>query len=209
MTEQTSIWQHDVQSMQFAELCNALYERELLLLAHADTSPANISGRLKSLPHYIKATALCMTQIHTPLELDTQNASWFAKQAPHIPLTDQKSDVILNWYQQCDITHGLVVPIALDENIVLDSVERVDKEKQRFRTNAFGWFDLNHYETKLNAVGKRFQLLKPNKRVMMAACAGHAWVNDHKVQPVIPSLRELRLSCDINWKNFKKPLLHL
>lgn len=206
MTEQTSIWQYNVQSIQFSELCNALYERELLLLSSTDIQASTLSGRLKSLPYYIKATALCMTQINTPLDLDTQNATWFTQQVSRIPLAGQQRDVILNWYQQCDIKHGLIVPIALENRIVLDSVERVDKEKKRFRTNTFGWFELSHDEIKHDLSAPRVQLLKPNKRIMMAACAGHTWLNEQKIQPVIPSLRELRLSCDINWKNFKKPL---
>lgn len=209
MTEQTSIWQHDPHSVQFAELCNAFYERELLLLADAGTSLATISGRLKSLPYYIKTTALCMTQVSSPLDLDTQNAAWSSKQSPRLPLTHQSEADILLWYQQCQLAPGLVVPIALTSRIVLDSVVRVDVEKQRFRTNVFGWFELNHYQLKENATGERFCLLKPNKRVMMAACAGHVWKNNQRAQPMIPSLRELRLSCDINWKNFKKPLAPL
>ena len=41
--------------------------------------------------------------------------------------------------------------------------------------------------------------------IFSAACAGHRWRNKRKSSPVIPSLRELILSCQINWKNFKLP----
>lgn len=209
MTEQTSIWQHDLQSVQFAELCNALYERELLLLAGANSSLSSLPGRLKSLPYYIKATALCMTQVSSPLDLDTQNATWSTKQSSKLPLMNQNHEDILLWYQQCKLVPGLVVPIALETHIVLDSVVRVDLEKQRFRTNLLGWFALDRYEIIEDVSKPNFQLLKPNKRVMMAACAGHTWKNNQRALPTIPSLRELRLSCDINWKNLKKPIIAL
>ena len=78
-----------------------------------------------------------------------------------------------------------------------------------------------YYPLKTNNLPK---LLKPNKKVMLAACAGHCWqITPHntfysttdnkksttsarKLQPIIPSLRELLLSCAINWKDFKQPL---
>jgi hypothetical protein len=50
------------------------------------------------------------------------------------------------------------------------------------------------------------QLLKPNKKVMSAACAGHRWLNVNKANPSMLSLREILLSCAINWHNFKQPL---
>lgn len=205
MTEQTSIWRHDLHSMQFAELCNALYERELLLLVNAE--PSAIAGRLKSLPYYIKATALAMTQIMTPLNLDVQNATWSSKQSSALPITEQKPEDIIAWYQKTKLSHGLVVPICLPTYLVLDSIVRLDTENNRFKTNVYGWFSLHEYKEQYDRNGVLFKLLKPNKKVMMAACAGHAWQNNHKIPPVIPSLRELRLSCDINWKNFKKTLV--
>ncbi len=46
---QTSFWQTDLQSKDFAELCNALYERELRMLANTEISQVdNLQGRLKS-----------------------------------------------------------------------------------------------------------------------------------------------------------------
>jgi hypothetical protein len=203
MNEQTSLWQGDYQSADFAELCNALYERELRLLSESPkASTEAIQGRLKSLPHYIKRTAYSMLQVETPLELDIQNASWSAKQGSKIPLSGQEKESVNDWYLSMKLNHGLVVPIATDSAIFLDSIERIEIEQQRFRTNAHGWFYLSDNEkNKTNQ-----QLLKPNKKVMTSACSGHCWLNGHRANPVIPTLRELLLSCAINWRNFKQPL---
>ena len=144
MNEQTSLWQGDYQSADFAELCNALYERELRLLSESPkASTEAIQGRLKSLPHYIKRTAYSMLQVETPLELDIQNASWSAKQGSKIPLSGQENESVNDWYLSMKLNHGLVVPIATDSTILLDSIERIDIEQQRFRTNAHGWFYLS------------------------------------------------------------------
>jgi hypothetical protein len=203
MNEQTSLLQGDHQSADFAELCNALYERELRQLSGSSASSVqDIQGRLKSLPHYIKLTAYSMLQVQTPLALDIQNASWSAKQSLQMPLSGQEVEVVNKWYQSISLSHGLVVPIATSSTILLDSIDRVDKDNQRFRTNAHGWFYLDNKENN-KAIA---HLLKPNKKVMTAACSGHSWLNAHRSNPTIPSLRELLLSCAINWRNFKQPL---
>ncbi|MFT5757707.1 MAG: hypothetical protein ACI9LM_002443 [Alteromonadaceae bacterium] len=207
MTQQTSLWQ-EPQSSEFSELCNALYERELKSLAELPISSLSaIQGRLKSLPHYIKRTASLMIQAQTPLIIDIQNASWSAKQGANLPLSGQDLNAVNKWYLSIKITHGLVVPIHCDTHIELDCVDRVDVEHHRFRTNTHGWFKLNVNSSINNRVGTEheFQLLKPNKKVMTAACTGHRWVNHYKANPLIPSLRELLLSCAINWRNFKQP----
>ena len=200
---QGSLWHNEQHSYEFAELCNALYERELRVLANLPAEQARaIQGRLKSLPHYIKQTADKMLQVQTPLELDTQNASWSAKQSSKIPLSDQSPDDVWQWYTKYQIEHGLIIPVCVDEHIVLDSVDRVDNDAKKFRTNRFGWFE----QQSVLANQQPFQLLKPNKKIMMAAAAGHSWKNGKKARPVMPTLRELLLSCAINWRNFKKPL---
>jgi len=203
MNEQTSLWQGDHQSADFAELCNALYERELRQLSEFPISSVQtIQGRIKSLPHYIKRTAHSMLQAQTPLALDVQNASWSAKQSLQVPLNGQELESVNKWYQSISLNHGLVVPIATPSTILLDSIDSVDNENQRFRTNVHGWFYLEKSEKNKANV----QLLKPNKKVMSAACCGHSWLNNHRANPTIPSLRELLLSCAINWRNFKQPL---
>jgi hypothetical protein len=207
MTEQTSLWQDDTKTADFAELCNALYEREIMLLANSEMqSPQVFQGRLKSLPYYIKRTAHLMFQAKTPLDIDVQNASWSAKQGGQMPLNDQDIEAVNQWYLSINLTRGLVIPIVSDSFIVLDSIDRIDKDKNRFRTNVHGWFYLDKQdETRSNVKANR--LLKPNKRVMTAACTGHSWLNEQKVNPHIPTLRELLLSCAINWRNFKQPAI--
>lgn len=202
MTEQVSLWQKEVQSGEFAELCCALYEREIAHFVVLETNNAQgLQNRLKSLPYYVKRTASRMLEADSPLALDLQNASWSAKQASHMPLTGQEIEQVNHWYSTCQLAHGLVVPIAQQTHIVLDSIDRVDANNNRFRTNVFGWFDLTQEDA-----NKSVRLLKPNKRVMTAACTGHTWLNNHKANPTIPTLRELLLSCAINWRNFKQPL---
>ncbi|MGJ8691969.1 MAG: hypothetical protein ACSHW0_05770 [Thalassotalea sp.] len=201
---QVSIWQEDQQTAEYAELSNALYERELRTLALMEISSTQaLQGRLKSLPYYIKRTALLMTQVETPLILDVQNASWSHKQSKLIPLTGQAVEDIWQWYDSINILPGLVVPIRRTDKIVLDSIDRIDQDSHRFRTNANGWFDKQRVLTAPSDTC----LLKPNKKVMMAACAGHCWNTNGPTRPNIPSLRELLLSCAINWRNFKQPLV--
>jgi len=201
---QASLWQGDQHSVEFSELCNALYERELRVLADAKISNViGIQGRLKSLPHYIKRTAHQMIQVQTPMTLDSQNASWSAKQSARLPLAGQEAESVWQWYEKTTPTPGLVVPVAYSDHIVLDSIDRLDKENHRFRTNVHGWFDQANV---VKNQPRQCRLLKPTKKVMMAACAGHCWENNEKRRPIMPSLRELLLSCTINWRNFKQPL---
>ena len=209
---QTSLWQTYQQNNDFAEICNALYERELRVLAHVEPATIqSVQGRLKSLPYYINRTANLMTQVNeqgtSPLTLDVQNASWSAKQATKLSLSGQLEEDVYAWYLADELVLGLVVPIFNGKHVILDCIDRVDAENKRLRTNASGWFPLvlNDNSGHKNA----FTLLKPNKKVMMAACAGHCWNNtatSAKLRPIILSLRELLLSCAINWKDFKQPL---
>lgn len=228
---QTSLWQTTQQTNDYAEVCNALYERELSQLVHADlTTVKAMQSRLKSLPHYIKRTAYLMTQVHRqlqkhvkpPLLLDAQNAHWSAKQNKNIPVVGQELADVWQWYQSFTVPLGLVIPVLVGERILLDSIDRIDNDKQRIRGNAFGWFDVNSVQKNLFAhndslTPQKISLLKPNKKVMTAACAGHRWQNyqqkpqQQKPQqnqktssPILLTLRELLLSCGINWQNFKK-----
>ncbi|MDX2370642.1 MAG: hypothetical protein QNK36_19930, partial [Colwellia sp.] len=79
-----------------------------------------------------------------------------------------------------------------------------DIDNKRIHTNVSGWFSLIDVN-----VDHSMRLLKPTKKVMLAACAGHQWqgrMKSTKLRPVIPSLRELLISCAIDWQNFKRPL---
>lgn len=204
------LWHSTHQSSAYAELSNALYEREINQLVNADLHTVTaIQNRLKSLPHYINRIAYLMVKLETPLDLDLQNASWSTKQSKNIPLVGQEIEKIWQWYQKFEIPLGLVVPVRLNDRILLDSIDRLDIKRHRIRTNACGWFTEETIEKDLFAgdnflANQTVKLLKPTKKIMMSACAGHRWRNATKIQPLLLNLRELLLSCTINWGNFKK-----
>lgn len=204
---QSSLWQTNQQNNDFAEICNALYERELSTLANTESPNAQwMQGRLKSLPYYINRTASMMTQVNiqgdSPMVLDVQNASWSSSQAAKLSMAGQSEQEIFSWYLANKLPLGLVVPILVNEHVILDCIDRVESENKKFRTNASGWFSLLANEN--SKKNNQLKLLKPNRKIMLAACAGHSWQNSKKVSPAIPSLRELLLSCAINWNNFHK-----
>jgi hypothetical protein len=214
---QSSLWKINTETGDFAELCNALYQREISIIAKSDfISASAVQARLQSLSYYINRTAHAMVQVitqeHSPLLLDTQNASWSAKQSTKIPLAGQDTEGeqtnAIQWYLQEDIYVGLVVPVLLVDHIIIDCIDRIDLNKQRLHTNVGGWFSLTDDPNGIinRTAGFNKRLLKPNRKIMASACAGHCWQRNSKQLPIIPSLRELLLSCSINWKNFKKPL---
>lgn len=192
-------------STSFLELCNALYERELRMLAMQEQKNiVQVQARLKSLPYYIKRTAGKMLKTNSPILLDLQNASWAMKQSHSLPIKEQSQSVIRDWYTKHKVALGLIVPILIKEGalqrIVIDCVDKVDLANNRFRTNYCGWFN---YQQKLMNKDTTFILLKPNKKVLSAACCGHQWHAELRTIPKTLSLRELLLSCEINWSNFK------
>lgn len=202
---QALLWQNDVEhNDEYAKLCNALYERELAVLAVADTSSVQgLQSRLKSLPYYIKRTADYMTLCESPMTLDVQNGSWTLKQPTKMPDFATDHEGILAWYGAKPLSLGLVIPYQTTTGFVLDSIDRVDIANNRFRTNTHGWFHLD--KPMPNTLEEKgWQIIKPAKKVMMLACAGHRWVNQQKIQPKRLSLRELLLSCNIHWKNLRK-----
>jgi len=213
---QSSLWNMHTDTGDFAELCNGLYQREISVIAKGHFSSAQaVQARLKSLPYYISRTAHAMRQVvaqeQSPLSLDYQNASWAAKQSRNIPLSGQTTEIerikIHHWYLQKNICIGLVVPILLKDHIIIDCIDRIDIDKQRVRTNVSGWFSLAIDELKEENLSTHLsthkRLLKPNKRIMTAACTGQCWQGNIKQRPIIPTLRELLLSCSINWNDFK------
>lgn len=203
---QASLWQEQSTKNAYAELCNALYEREIRQLSLASFTQVDaIQRRLQSLPYYINRAAHLMFKASTPLDLDIQNASWSSKQAQKMPLVGQDTKAILTWYQLSQLTLGLVVPVQKNERITLDCIDAIDSKRNRIRTNIGGWFILSPQDIANREVNSGdFKLLKPNKKVMSAACAGHCWQQGRKKRPIVPTLRELLLSCSIDWANFKK-----
>ena len=229
---------------QFTEICTALYERELLLIAHK--GPSNVSilrRRLAGLPHHIRSVARYLIDNNSPLDIDPHNGSWFIKQPGKCPGHSQPIDKKRPWYGQY-ADYGLVIPICITTlegmHIELDSIDSVNHATNTLHTNKHGWFsfdgEMAHREaetsqhkagfgttgldttelgttelgttglgtssfTDANAVLKR-QLLKPTTAIMASACSGHMWRHKSKGAPRALSLREMRLSTHINWKNF-------
>lgn len=197
--------QSNEQTTQFLELCNAMYEREITgLITTNYNNVEQVQNKLKSLPHYIKRTAGSMLNVKSPLLLDLQNASWSIKQSKQLPVKEQTLENVQKWYGKTKLSLGLIVPVLSGKNskwrIILDCIDRVDPENERFRTNYCGWFypkkDPMHQDENL-------VLLKPNKKVLAAACSGHRWQGDSPTSPFTLSLRELLLSCQINWHNLR------
>ncbi|QDP01999.1 hypothetical protein [Thalassotalea sp. PS06] len=206
--EQDSFWQGAGSHPQFHQLCHALYEREVDKLSALETSSvAPIQAKLKSLSHYISRTAHALLASDAPIQVDCQNASWSAKQSTKIPINDQTPDTVASWFQTKTLSLGLVVPVYQQaqgiEFIFLDCIDKIDLEANTIRCNFSGRFQLTSSGIE-NKYG--YQLLKPNRKVMLAACSGHRWVAGKKSNPRSLDLRELLLSSQINWKNFQKPL---
>ncbi len=207
-SSQAHFWQVSRENQTYTELCNALYERELLRLSQLSTEQLlRLPERLASLPFYIRRAASNILQQQCDLELDSQNASWYHKQAGSCPARKQQADPIDAFYRRY-AKPGLIVPVYISqltqEQIVLDSVDEVDYDNQRLHCNEHGWFSFSG--TPLAAANSDRFLLKPAKAIMTAACCGHQWLNGDKTTPRRLSLRELLLASRLNWQNFARPL---
>lgn len=207
-SNQPHFWQVSRDNQTYTELCNALYERELLRLSQLSTEQLlRLPNRLASLPFYIRRAASNILQQNTVLQLDSQNASWYYKQAANCPARKQQADPIDAFYSKY-AKPGLIVPVYIThlthEQIVLDSVDEVDPEGLRLHCNEHGWFSFSG--TPLAQENSDKFVLKPAKAIMTAACCGHQWLNGDKKPPRLLSLRELLLASRLNWQNFAKPL---
>jgi hypothetical protein len=204
---QVDIFSNDLQQLQYAELCNALYERELMSLAHSTSTNASLlKRRLSGLSYHIKRAAEHLLQNSAPIQVDTHNASWQSKQAAKCMVNKVSNEKTALWYQQ-HIKIGIAVPVYLNEMGIeyfeLDSIDRIDANNQTFHVNKHGWF---HFS------GKNLQddtqdhfkklVLQPTKGAVTAACCGHSWNHKGRSQPRSLSLREILLSTTINWKTF-------
>ncbi|SEI06545.1 hypothetical protein SAMN05660691_03264 [Rheinheimera pacifica] len=208
VSNQPHFWQVSRDNQTYTELCNALYERELLRLSQLSTEQLlRLPNRLASLPFYIRRAASNILQQNTTLQLDSQNASWYHKQAANCPARKQQADPIDAFYSKY-AKPGLIVPVYITqlthEQIVLDSVDEVDFIEQRLHCNEHGWFSFSG--TPLAQENSDKFVLKPAKAIMTAACCGHQWLNGDKKPPRLLSLRELLLASRLNWQNFAKPL---
>ena len=211
-SEQSGFFSHSGElegtNPQFTEICTALYERELLNIAH--NGPSNVSilrRRLAGLPHHIRSVARYLVSHSTPLDVDAHNGSWFLKQPAKCPGLTQTAESCNTWYQK-NAQWGLVIPILVKSlegsHIELDSIDKVQWENQTLHANLHGWFTFEGIG--LNNETLCFSektLLKPSKAIMASACCGHTWRHKSKGMPRALSLREMRLSTNIEWRTFK------
>ena len=191
-----------------AELCNALYERELDYLATYGPSQISLLRRkLKGLSHHIRRAAYHLASNDSPLDVDNHNASWQAKQSAKCPGSNIDKDKAADWFYRY-AAPGLVVPVKVTlldtHHIELDSVDRVDKTQHCVHLNKYGWFTTKGKPAEERADEQVLTvLMKPSKAIMTAACCGHAWSHKGRKTPRTLSLREMLLSTTINWKTFR------
>ncbi|EKE84796.1 hypothetical protein [Idiomarina xiamenensis] len=220
MVEQTNIFQArhpaEQQPGDYNELCTALYERELQQLAHLAMDDVRfLQVRLANLPAHIKRAARGMLNSQSPLALDAQNASWQSHQASKPPLSSS-GQRCADWFRR-HAALGLPVAVFVDNGdfqcLRLDSIDRIqraaadDKNSPivALHCNQFGWFDVSgDVLTEVAEATEHWQLLKPEKRIMAAACAGHRWAPKKRLSPRTLSLRELLLAATIYWPNFRR-----
>lgn len=195
----------DTQSdLVYADLCNALYERELKKLAVDQTLPHDfLLKRIGSLPYYIKRASERIIEFYSPLDLDSQNAAWIYRQPKECPAPKQVDKDIEKFYSNKP-SMALIVPIyhehVGEELITLDTIDGI--RDNRIHTNENGWFGINGEPQDQQNQQKR--LLKPLKVSMTCACSGHKWLNHKRSSSRILSLREMLLATNINWKNLNK-----
>lgn len=209
-SQQVDIFSDDQRQLHFAELCNALYERELASLSNQKFNSISLLQRkMAGLRHHVKRAAYSLLQQESPLEVDLHNASWQAKQAAKCMA--KKSDAQRNqqWFTD-NLQIGRCIAIHVttlgNEHIELDSVDRIDIDNHKAHANKFGWFTFKGEHLEPNRLSEELlsaQLLKPSKAIFTAACCGHSWTHKGKGQPRALSLRELLLSFSINWKTFR------
>ncbi len=198
---QSQLWQNDESSRIYSELCNAFYAREIVRLSQL-TELKRLQRSLSSLPYYIERAATHIIDGNSPLNLDSQNGSWIAKQAKHCPQTQTKQ--LSEFYEKSAFV-GLIVPVKVFEgDIITVRIDSIDEiTEQRLHCNQFGWFD----KQGLTAQSSHINLLKPGKATFTAACCGHRWLEHKAYSPRVLSLREMLLAARINWQNFRAPVM--
>lgn len=208
LMNQNQLWLNPEQTLQYSELCNTLYERELARLAQTPPERlSNLPKRLKSLPFYVREAANLLLQYPSPLTLDAQNACWLHSQAKQCPVPHvDESEACFKYYDKHSKL-GLLVPIySLHqglEQILIDSIDEIDNEGHRVHCNEHGWFAMAGWAQEPDNLHKL--LLKPSKAIMTTACCGHQWRNSERKTPRLLTLREMLLASRLNWQNFAKP----
>ena len=209
-SQQVDIFSDDQRQLHYAELCNALYERELASLSQQKISNISLLQRkIAGLRHHVKRAAYSLLQHQSPLQVDVHNASWQAKQAAKCMANNNDAQKTQQWFSS-NIQIGCSIAVHVKqlgfEHIELDSIDRVELNDKRVHTNKFGWFNIDGEFAEDNfrqADVKNLRLLKPTKAILTAACCGHKWDHKGKGQQRALSLRELLLSLSINWETFR------
>jgi hypothetical protein len=209
-SQQVDIFSDDQRQLYYAELCNALYERELASLSQQKISSMHLLQRkIAGLRHHVKRAAYSLLQHQSPLQVDVHNASWQAKQAAKCMANNYETQKTQQWFSR-DIQIGCSIAIHIKqlgcEHIELDSIDRIELNNNRVHTNKFGWFTIDgeFAEDSYKQIDVlNLRLLKPTKAILTAACCGHVWDHKGKGQQHALSLRELLLSLSINWKTFR------
>jgi hypothetical protein len=213
MTSQDDIFNNQQTQVQFTELCNALYERELSSLSQSSSSDIRLlKRRLAGLTHHIKRVSEQLLQSQNSMTVDIHNASWQAKQSATCVAGRIKPEQTLDWSIQ-HAQYGMPVPVHIQflgtDYIELDSIDRIDHQNKKLHLNKNKWFnyDGNTYEEELTQTKQAPTLTQPLKRLLkptpaslVAACCGHSWNHRGRTQPRVLPLRELLLSTAINWK---------
>ncbi|MBE1299007.1 MAG: hypothetical protein GJ680_03745 [Alteromonadaceae bacterium] len=206
---QTSIFHGSNKQLEFAELCNSLYESCLIdLTKQDDLNSAKFRRRLGGLSYHIKSAAFKLLTIENPLSVDIHNGSWQSKQSRKCMALAFQDESMVAWYQK-HACYGLPVPVYVadkDQQIIeLDSIDKLDLGNNRIRLNKNDWVTLEETTEQANVIPKTI-LQKPTKPIMTAACCGHRWNYKGSTHPRRLSLRELLLSTTVSWKNFKFPI---
>lgn len=225
---QQELWRGLKNSLLYAELCNALYEREIPRLSDEELSDTHRIKWLKSLPFYVRKTAQSIVDAHVPYAFDSQNGSWFDSQSLKPPHLGQKCDDISKFFGKYNKLLAIVVPVYTMENgfekVYLDTIDQTDEANQRIHTNANGWFNIagepiasqeqqsslaqpyDNLSARNRCIHFQQKLLKPTKVALKAACCGHQWLNNKRRDPRLLSLREMLLVARVNWKNSLEPI---
>ena len=183
-TPQSDIFTELSEQRLFADVCNALYERELMFLAMQNSGqPSLLKRRLGGLTHHVKKAAEYLVANPTPLGVDAHNGSWQFKQALKCPAKNHSPQATQTWFEQ-KTTVGLPVSVRIKyhdhEHLELDCVDKIDTKNQTLHLNRFGWFSFDgtfiddetmHSEANISEL----VLIKPCKKTMTAACSGHCW----------------------------------